>query len=76
LRVRERSSCFATTWAISLMICSTPVTFASPCSKAARQCLILPSTASSLKCERETVRRTLESEAMSFATLGPGSSTR
>src|SRR6185436_16697105 len=60
----------------SLRIWSTPVAFASPCSKAARQCLTLPSAASSLKCERVTSSRTFASEAMSFVTTGPGFSTR
>ena len=75
-RVRARSSWRSTTLAISLMICSIPVTLASPCSKAVRQSLMCPLMARSLNFARGISRRTLASVAMSLVTLGPGSSTR
>ena len=43
-----------------------------PDSKPSRQWRIVPSRASSLKCERGTERRTLASEAMSLVIFGPG----
>jgi hypothetical protein len=52
------------------------VAFTVPDSKPSRQWRIVPSRASSLKCERGTERRTFASEAMSLVIFGPGTSTR
>ena len=76
LRVRVRSSCFSTTFWISLRISGGPLALTVPDSNASRQLRTLPSSASSLKCERGTERRTFASDAMSRVTFGPGSSTR
>ena len=72
LRVRERSSWRSTTLWISFRISTGPVAFTWPDSNASRQWRILPSLASSLKCERGTDRRTFASEAMSRVIFGPG----
>src|SRR3954451_23784265 len=76
LRVRPRSSCFSTTFWMSLRISAGPLAFTVPDWKASRQWRTLPSRASSLKCERGTDSRTLASEAMSRVIFGPGTSTR
>src|SRR5829696_1288050 len=76
LRVRERSSWRSITLWISFRISTGPVAFTWPDSNASRQWRILPSLASSLKCERGTERRTFASEAMSRVIFGPGTCTR
>ena len=72
LRVRERSSWRSITLWISFRISAGPVALTWPDSNASRQWRILPSLASSLKCERGTDRRTFASEAMSRVIFGPG----
>src|SRR5215210_3236154 len=76
LRVRPRSSCFSTTFWISLRISAGPLALTVPDWKASRQWRTLPSRASSLKWERGTESRTFASEAMSRVIFGPGTSTR
>src|SRR4029450_9195666 len=60
----------------SRRISGGPLALTIPDSNASRHWRTLPSSASTLKCERGTERRTFASDAMSGVTFGPGTSTR
>ena len=71
--MRVRSSCFSTTFWISLQDLGRAAGLhGAGLERLAPVRARSPSSASSLKCERGTERRTLASDAMSRVTFGPG----